>query len=62
MRFIDALNAVHDNIWALFILGGGVTLMLRGHSAEGASLVTLGAGVFRSGSTPAPKQEDKINA
>lgn len=49
MRFVTALNAVRDNIWALFIIAAGVVLMLKRQEAVGSSLVTLGAAVFQRG-------------
>lgn len=55
MKFVDALNAVHDNVWSLVIIFGGVGLMLRGHGSEGSVLVTLGAAVFQKKQEAAAK-------
>lgn len=52
MKFVDGINAVHDNIWALVIIAGGVILALRAHPNEGATLMTLGAAVFQRKSVP----------
>jgi hypothetical protein len=54
MKFVTAINTIHDNVWALVIITGGVGLMLRGHSTEGAMLVTLGAAVFQKKSADQP--------
>jgi hypothetical protein len=51
MKFVDAINAVHDNIWALFIVAGGVALVIHHQNEPGMTLVTLGAAVFQRKST-----------
>lgn len=54
MYLVNALNAVHDNVWALVIIAGGIVLTCCGKGAEGGTLVTLGAAVFqRSSNRPA---------
>ena len=63
MRFIEALNAIHDNLLALVILGAGVALILHNQVEAGRGLMMLGAGVFNrqvaaagSPKSPAPAE------
>lgn len=55
MRLVDCLNAVHDNVWALVIMGGGIALACCKQPEIGTTLITLGAAVFQK----SPKQELK---
>jgi hypothetical protein len=47
VKFVSALNAVHDNVWALVIIGGGIGLTCCHQKETGLTLITLGAAVFQ---------------
>ena len=58
MGFVKALNEIHSNIWAMFIIAGGVILCRCGDSSSGSALILLGAGVFKQ-SVGATEQVNK---
>jgi len=47
MRLVDALNAIHLNVWAICIMGGGIALMCCKHAPEGGTLITGGFALLR---------------
>lgn len=56
MKLVDALNAIHDNVWALVIIGGGIALTCCKQPETGLTLITLGAAVFqKSKASDVPK-------
>lgn len=46
-KLVIALNAVHDNVWALVIIAGGIALTCCHQPSTGLTLITLGAAVFQ---------------
>lgn len=46
MSFVDAINSIHDNIWALGIIGAGVALC-HWDKQTGVLLIGIGAAVFQ---------------
>jgi hypothetical protein len=48
MKLVDALNAIHLNVWAICIMSGGIVLMCCKHAAEGGTLITGGFALLRN--------------
>lgn len=48
MRFVDALNALHINVWGVALIGLGVVLIILGHEAVGGTVVTGGFALLQS--------------
>lgn len=47
LKFAEFLNSIHDNVWALVIIGGGIALTCCHQASTGLTLITLGAAVFQ---------------
>jgi hypothetical protein len=58
---VRALNDIRSNVWAVILIGVGISLVLHGHPQEGGSLITGAFAVFRSSNTdtaPIPPNAD----
>lgn len=47
MKFVNAINAIHINIWAMLILTGGVIITCCHHADIGSSLIVGGFALLR---------------
>ena len=59
-NLICCLNDIHNNIWALLIIGVGAVLTCCGQKETGTVLITLGAAVFQRESKPELKDENRV--